>query len=73
MTFKEFEAMQERLITLNCAFQYYKMKKEENMFWILLNRLNQVFRTDDSIREECESFIASYSDLLEKFYQDTLE
>ncbi len=72
MTFDEMEALRARLISLDCAFQYYKLKEEQDKFWGLFFRLNSQYNTDPTIQKDCEEFLASHKELKAQFDRDTL-
>lgn len=72
MTFEEFEAMQSRLASLDCAFSYYKLTKKHDELWKLLVRFALNYQTNESVISECESYLALHEDLLNKYYQDIL-
>lgn len=71
MTYFEMEDLQARMITLECALTYYKLKSEREKWRNLMRRLSNDYYLDDNIGYECENFILSHAELLKNFNKDT--
>lgn len=71
MTYFEMEDLQARMISLECALTYYKLKSEREKWDDLMLRLHLDYETDSNIKNDCERFLHSHAELLKKFDEDT--
>lgn len=65
------EDLQARMISLECALTYYKLKSEREKWRNLMRRLSNDYYFDDNIGSECEKYILTHANLLKKFNKDT--
>ncbi len=63
--------LQERMITLECAFQKYEMLDKIKENHKLMSRLMLDFDTDEAIEADCVKHLEEYSDFVERFLKDT--
>jgi hypothetical protein len=72
MTFERMEDLKGQFISLECAFDYYKMDNERDTLNKLMPRLVMDFDVDKNIESECVKFIDSHAKTLKKFNAETL-
>jgi hypothetical protein len=60
MTFERMEDLKGQFISLECAFDYYKMNNERDTLNKLMSRLVMDFDTDNHIETECVKFLDSH-------------
>jgi hypothetical protein len=72
MTFERMEDLKGQFISLECAFDYYKMNNERDTLNKLMSRLVMDFDTDNNIEMECVKFLDSHEKTLKKFNAEIL-
>lgn len=70
MTFDRMEQLKGLLITLECALSKYDQQSDIKTLDKLMLRLSLDFDTDETIERDCESFIASFDELMKRFNRE---
>ena len=71
MTFDRMEELRAQIITLDCAFEKYKIDNGIQITNNLLKRLALFYDTDAELEEDCIAILKDNTKLLERFDEDT--
>jgi hypothetical protein len=67
MDFERMEDLKGQFISLECAFDYYKMNNERDTLNKLMPRLVMDFDIDDTIESDCVNFLNLHEEVLKRF------
>ena len=71
MTFNRMEELRAQIITLDCAFEKYKIDNGIQITNNLLKRLALFYDTDAELEDDCLAILEGNKEILNRFNKDT--
>ena len=71
MTFDRMEELRAQIITLDCAFEKYKIDNGIQITNNLLKRLALFYDTDAELEDDCLAILEGNKEILNRFNKDT--